>query len=83
MLRADETIRPLDKTVPGILRDLEEVWVEARGDARVCVAVLDGPVDRAHPSLPGLISRCWRPWCQAHLTEDRLATTAPMWPASK
>src|SRR5262249_26884742 len=35
--------------IPGI----EPVWAETRGDERVCVAVLDGPVDRSHPSLRG------------------------------
>src|SRR5438132_8693396 len=35
--------------IPG-LRDL---WSETTGDPRVVVAVLDGPVDRAHPALAG------------------------------
>lgn len=30
-----------------------ELWAETRGDANVCVAVLDGPVDLAHPSFAG------------------------------
>jgi subtilisin family serine protease len=30
---------------------LNELWAETLGDDRICVAVLDGPVDQAHPSL--------------------------------
>ncbi len=41
--------RALSFPVPG----LEEVWAETQGDERVCVALLDGPVDRSHPSLLG------------------------------
>ncbi len=33
------------------LPDLEKLWVETRGDPRICVAILDGPVDVRHPSL--------------------------------
>ena len=33
--------------VPG----LKELWVETLGDPRICIAVLDGPVDQSHPSL--------------------------------
>jgi hypothetical protein len=33
------------------LAGLEDTWAETRGDSRICVAVLDGPVDRSHPSL--------------------------------
>ena len=32
---------------------IHELWAETRGDPRVCIAVLDGPVDQAHPSLRG------------------------------
>jgi hypothetical protein len=32
---------------------LEELWAETRGDERVCVALLDGPVDQTHPNLRG------------------------------
>ena len=32
---------------------LPELWSETLGDPRVVVAVLDGPVDRGHPSLAG------------------------------
>jgi hypothetical protein len=35
---------------PG-LGGLAELWEETVGDSSVCVAVLDGPVDRSHPSL--------------------------------
>ena len=33
--------------IPG----LNELWAESLGDPRICVAVLDGPVDLSHPSL--------------------------------
>ena len=33
--------------IPG----LRELWAETLGDPRICVAVLDGPVDQSHPSL--------------------------------
>jgi hypothetical protein len=32
---------------------LEELWERTLGDDRICVAVLDGPVDRSHPSFAG------------------------------
>jgi cyanobactin maturation PatA/PatG family protease len=35
--------------IPGV----RELWAETRGDPAVCVAILDGPVDLAHPSLRG------------------------------
>lgn len=28
-----------------------ELWAETLGDPRICIAVLDGPVDRSHPGL--------------------------------
>lgn len=33
--------------IPG----LKELWSETQGDPRICIAVLDGPVDNHHPSL--------------------------------
>ena len=35
------------------LAGLDRLWAETRGDSRVCIAVLDGPVDRAHPCFAG------------------------------
>src|SRR5215468_3905355 len=35
--------------IPGI----EDLWALTRGDERIGVALLDGPVDQAHPSLRG------------------------------
>lgn len=35
------------------LQGLEAIWAETLGDERVCVAVLDGPVDLSHSSLRG------------------------------
>ena len=43
--------------------DLGLLWAQTRGDPRICIAVLDGPVDEEHPCFRG-----------AHLT--RLPTTA-------
>lgn len=33
--------------IPG----LEQLWAQTKGDPRICIAVLDGPVDLTHPSL--------------------------------
>lgn len=33
--------------IPG----LERLWANTLGDPEICVAILDGPVDRSHPSL--------------------------------
>jgi cyanobactin maturation PatA/PatG family protease len=33
------------------LAGLKELWTETLGDPRISIAVLDGPVDRSHPSL--------------------------------
>ena len=44
----------LDAGIPtdlGSIPGLGQLWAETHGDARICVAVLDGPVDRSHPSL--------------------------------
>jgi subtilisin family serine protease len=43
--------------------DLGLLWAQTRGDPRICIAVLDGPVDEEHPCFRG-----------AHLTH--LPTTA-------
>ena len=37
------------KTITAGLPDLNLLWNESLGDPRVCVAVLDGPVDQSHP----------------------------------
>lgn len=37
--------------IPG----LRALWAETRGDPRICIAVLDGPVDCAHPALAGAL----------------------------
>lgn len=36
-----------------MLSGLKELWAETKGDFRVCIAVLDGPVDRSHPCFEG------------------------------
>lgn len=33
--------------IPG----LDELWSQTLGDPRICIALLDGPVDQSHPSL--------------------------------
>ncbi len=41
-------------SVPHCIEDLpglKELWRETLGDPRICIAVLDGPVDLTHPSL--------------------------------
>lgn len=35
------------EAIPG----LSSLWDETRGDPQICIALLDGPVDRTHPSL--------------------------------
>ena len=35
------------------LGGLADLWAETTGDSRVCIAILDGPVDLSHPSLAG------------------------------
>jgi hypothetical protein len=36
-------------SIPG----LQQLWTETLGDPRICIAVLDGPVDLSHPSFLG------------------------------
>ena len=38
------------------LRDLRSLWSLTLGDPRVCIAVLDGPVDLTHPCFDGCCS---------------------------
>jgi cyanobactin maturation PatA/PatG family protease len=40
-----------DTTDVAALPGLRELWTETLGDPRVCIAILDGPVDMSHPSL--------------------------------
>ncbi len=50
--------RPLtDVGVEGQLPDLRQLWSLTLGDPRVCIAVLDGPVDLAHPCFDGALLR--------------------------
>jgi len=41
------------KAVGCPLPDIDQVWRRTEGDPRVCIAILDGPVDLSHPSLRG------------------------------
>jgi cyanobactin maturation PatA/PatG family protease len=34
-----------------VISGLTDLWAETVGDNRICVAILDGPVDQSHPSL--------------------------------
>ena len=56
-----------DKVINEFWLEIKDLWAETRGDQRVCVALLDGPVDQSHPSLR-----------QAHLNllDSSLSTTA-------
>src|SRR5262249_9022763 len=47
--RTDSQNHGLASMVPG----LEELWAETRGDPAITIAVLDGPVDLAHPCFQG------------------------------
>src|SRR5262245_56451891 len=38
---------PMALEIPG----LQELWAETLGDPRICIAILDGPVDLSHRSL--------------------------------
>src|SRR4051812_5199307 len=40
------------------LDGLAEIWGETLGDPSICVAVLDGPVDRSHPGLASARLEC-------------------------
>lgn len=40
-----------DFTVVEHISGLSELWDETLGDPKVCIAILDGPVDKSHPSL--------------------------------
>lgn len=44
---------PTAPTVISAVAGLEELWAETLGDARICIAILDGPVDLTHSSLIG------------------------------
>lgn len=41
------------------LADLQQLWCETHGDPAICVAVLDGPVDLAHPCFLGANLTQW------------------------
>jgi cyanobactin maturation PatA/PatG family protease len=40
-----------NKITPATIAGLDDLWRETTGDPHICVAILDGPVDRSHPSL--------------------------------
>src|SRR4051794_38556687 len=51
-------------SIPGV----SEFWRETKGDPRVTIAVIDGPVDRAHPAF-------------LHARLEVIAGLAPVMPA--
>lgn len=51
MSRVREAITPGRAGGVSTIAGLEELWAETLGDSRICVAILDGPVDQSHPSL--------------------------------
>ncbi|NEO95332.1 MAG: S8 family serine peptidase, partial [Moorea sp. SIO3G5] len=63
-------------TIPGI----ESLWLKTLGDPRICVAVLDGPVDKSHPCfneaqltqlqtlIPGIPNQGWASQHGTHVT---------------
>ncbi|HAZ43344.1 MAG TPA: hypothetical protein DCZ55_02380, partial [Cyanobacteria bacterium UBA11371] len=40
-------------TLASIIPGLQDLWAKTLGDDRICIAILDGIVDRTHPSLAG------------------------------
>ncbi len=66
-------------TLPGLwpglysLPGLTALWAETRGDSAICIAILDAPIDRAHPCLEAArLEERWlghHPQCAAHGTE--------------
>lgn len=48
----DTTVAP-SLTEVAAIDGLEELWAETFGDPLICIAILDGSVDKSHPSLAG------------------------------
>lgn len=46
-----------DGGAEGLVPDLRQLWAFSLGDPRVCIAVLDGPIDSAHPCFDGALLR--------------------------
>jgi cyanobactin maturation PatA/PatG family protease len=42
-----------ENKITAVLPQLNSLWDESLGDPRICVAVLDGPVDQSHPCFDG------------------------------
>lgn len=51
MLTSDNIITAGSVNDASTIIGLKELWAETLGDPRICIAVLDGPVDQLHPSL--------------------------------
>jgi cyanobactin maturation PatA/PatG family protease len=45
---------------------LEKLWTKTLGDPRVCIALLDGPVDLSHPCFAGACLEVLRPFASGH-----------------
>lgn len=39
------------ENIETLVSGLADLWTETRGDPRVCIAILDGPVDLSHPAF--------------------------------
>jgi len=51
MFMLNDTTTKVKVTDVSVIPGLKELWAETIGDPRICIAVLDGPVERSHPSL--------------------------------
>jgi hypothetical protein len=52
--RPDEPARKTASNIDGAeIPGLKKLWAQTRGDPSITIAVVDGPVDRSHPSLRG------------------------------
>ncbi len=51
MLTPNDTAIASSVTDIAAMAGLKELWAETLGDPRICIAILDGPVDKSHPSL--------------------------------
>jgi len=47
----NEVVTDITPTLETQLPGLQQLWAQTLGDPRICIAILDGPVDLTHPSL--------------------------------
>ena len=54
-------------TTPRSIPGMEGIWGKSLGDPRICIAILDGPVDLAHPCFAGAdLVRLESHWSDGH-----------------